>query len=106
MNTTQITITRHGIILDSQTSMTPDELCRSCEVEQETIVELVREGIVDPTAPDVLPWCFSGDTLPRVKRALRLQRDLELNLAGVAFALELLDEIEMLRSRLKGIAEH
>jgi chaperone modulatory protein CbpM len=33
-------------------------------------------------------------------KARRLQLDLGLNLSGVALALELLDEIEMLRSRV------
>jgi hypothetical protein len=33
-----------------------------------------------------------------VRRALRLQHDLELNLPGAALALELLDEIERLRA--------
>jgi chaperone modulatory protein CbpM len=101
MNPTQITVTKHGVILDAQTEVTLDELCQACRVEQKVIVALVSEGIVEPTLRDVIPWRFSGDTLPRVRRALRLQKDLELNLAGVAFALELLEEIEMLRTRLK-----
>jgi len=33
--------------------------------------------------------------------ALRLQRDLGLNLAGAALALELLDEVEALRAQLR-----
>lgn len=62
---------------------------------------MVSEGIVEPTEGNGLPWRFSADSLPRLKRALRLKRDLELNLTGVAFALGLLDEIEALGSRLK-----
>ena len=38
-------------------------------------------------------------------RAHRLQRDLGLNLAGVALALELLDEIEALRSRISALED-
>jgi chaperone modulatory protein CbpM len=34
---------------------------------------------------------------------MRLQRDLEMNLAGVALALDLLDEIESLRMRLRAM---
>ena len=37
----------------------------------------------------------------RARLALRLERDLELNLAGVALALELMDELEYLRRELK-----
>jgi chaperone modulatory protein CbpM len=37
----------------------------------------------------------------RARRALRLQRDLDLNLAGAALALDLLDEVEILRERVR-----
>jgi chaperone modulatory protein CbpM len=36
---------------------------------------------------------------------MRLQRDLHINLSGVALALELLDEIETLQSRLMCIEQ-
>ena len=36
---------------------------------------------------------------------MRLQRDLDLNLAGTALALDLLDELEQLRERLRAL-EH
>ena len=97
----QVNVTIRGVILDEQPEMTLEDLCRACRVEQQAIVALVEEGIVEPRARDSLPWSFSGTTLPRVARALRLQRDLELNPAGVAFALDLLNEIEDLRNRLK-----
>jgi chaperone modulatory protein CbpM len=37
----------------------------------------------------------------RVRSALRLQRDLGVNLAGIALALDLMEELEDLRSQLK-----
>jgi chaperone modulatory protein CbpM len=39
--------------------------------------------------------------LRRARLALRLERDLEINLAGVALALELMEELEYLRRKLK-----
>jgi len=39
----------------------------------------------------------------RARRALRLQRDLEIDLTGAALAVELLDEIESLRTRLRAV---
>jgi len=89
-----------GVILDEQSDISLDDMCRACRVEQKAIVALIDEGIVEPRARNESPWRFSGTTLPRVSRALRLQRDLELNPAGVAFALDLLNEIEDLRNRL------
>ena len=99
----QTNVTLSAVILDDQSDVTLEELCEACRVEQAVIIELVEEGIVEPMTEKVQPWRFSATTLPRVVRALRLQRDLELNLAGVAFALELIGEIETLRNRLKGM---
>jgi chaperone modulatory protein CbpM len=39
--------------------------------------------------------------LQRAKTAVHLQRDLDVNLAGVALVLDLLEEMEELRERVK-----
>jgi chaperone modulatory protein CbpM len=101
MMSKQTNVTLSAVILDEQSEVTMNEICEACRVEQSVIIALVEEGIVEPMTEKVQPWRFSATNLPRVVRALRLQRDLELNLAGVAFALNLIDEIETLRNRLK-----
>jgi chaperone modulatory protein CbpM len=71
-----------------------------CAVEERHIVEFVEEGVlhvVDISSE----WRFTGDAVRRTRLALRLERDLELNLAGVALAVELIDEISQLRRELK-----
>ena len=90
-----------GVILDEFTIVTIDDLCRTCRVDQAVIISLVDEGIVEPSSRDESPWRFSGSDLPLVLRAIRLQRDFELNPPGVAFALDLLDEIDLLRTQIK-----
>ena len=97
----QANVTLSAVILDDQSDVTLEELCQACRVDQSVIMALVEEGIVEPVAGNLRPCRFSETTLPQVVRALRLQRDLDLNLAGVAFALELIDEIESLRKRLQ-----
>lgn len=92
-----------GVILDEHTEVTLDDLCHACRVEQSSIIALVDEGIVEPRTRDIQPWRFSSTTLPRVARALRLQKDLDLNPPGTAFVLELLAEIETLQNRLNFI---
>ncbi|MFT5220881.1 MAG: chaperone modulatory protein CbpM [Planctomycetota bacterium] len=94
-------VTVSGVILDEHSEVTLDDLCRVCRVEQAIVLQLVEEGVLEPNARDVSPWRFSGTTVPLVAKALRLQRDLGLNLAGVAIALDLLDEIERLRKRIE-----
>jgi len=90
-----------GINLDEGECLSLDDLCRACAVHAEWVIALVEEGILEPSGPDPAQWRFSGTSLRRMKVALRLQQDLELNLAGVALALDLMDQIERLRGRLQ-----
>ena len=82
-----------GQILEDYDLITIGDLCRSCTVEVETVTLLVEEGILDPVGSDVEHWQFTVTSLRRVKTAIHLQRDLGVNLAGAALALELLDRI-------------
>lgn len=89
-----------GVILEEQKELTLADVSRSCAVHAEYIIELVEEGVLVPIGREPLRWRFTGSQMRRAGIALRLQRDLGLNLAGVALALELLDELNALRGRL------
>ncbi len=82
-----------GQVLEEFDMVTLEDLCRSCTIEVETVTLLVAEGILDPVGGDVEHWQFTVGSLRRVKTAIHLQRDLGVNLAGAALALELLDRI-------------
>ena len=94
-----------GQVIEEETLITLDELCRNCTLESEEVVTLVREGILDP-ADDSLDWThaarwrFHISSVWRVRTVVRLQRDLGVNLPGAALALELLDRIAELQRRL------
>jgi len=90
-------------ILEEQTQLTLADLCRACAVHAERIIELVDVGVLEPLGREPARWRFGGASLHRARMALRLQRDLDIDLAGAALALELLDEIESLRSRLRAL---
>ena len=90
-----------GMILDENAELTIEELCRSCSVHNELIVALVEEGVLTPVNRDDSACLFSGTSVDIVIKASRLQRDLDLNLPGVALALDLMQEIERLRERLR-----
>jgi chaperone modulatory protein CbpM len=79
--------------------LTIDELCLTCAVRSQYILELIQEGVIDPLN-DGNPedWRFSSLHERQTKLAWRLQRDLGVNMAGVALALQLLDELEELRA--------
>ncbi|MBE9568252.1 MAG: MerR family transcriptional regulator [Proteobacteria bacterium] len=89
-----------GYILEDEPRLTLRQLCDACAVRAEYIIELVDEGFIEPSGVERAHWCFNGVTVRRVQKAKRLQHDLGVNLAGVALAIELIDEIEFLRARL------
>ena len=78
-----------------------EDLCRSCVTGRETILSMVEEGILSPVDRSGVSWRFTGISVKRAKKAARLQRDFDLNMPGVALALELMDEIDRLRDRLR-----
>lgn len=95
------TKTMTGIVLDDQVHLTLQELCVACSGRSEWIIEFVEEGILQPVATERSQWRFPASSLSRARTAVRLQRDLGLNTAGVALALDLLDEIEDLRRQCR-----
>ena len=92
-----------GIILEEQTELTLAEVCRACAVHAEYIIELVEEGVIVPVGREPVSWRFTGVHMRRATVSLRLQRDLGINLAGVALALQLLDEIDSLHARINAL---
>jgi chaperone modulatory protein CbpM len=71
-----------------------------CQVDERHIVEFVEEGVLNVVEVRS-EWHFTGDALRRARLAVRLERDLELNLAGVALALDLIEELQRLRRELE-----
>ena len=93
-----------GELLDETTEITLAELTRTCRVHAEWVTELVQEGVIEPSGRGT-QWRFASTTIVRVERARRLQRDLGVNLAGIALALQLIDRIDALEARLRGFGD-
>ena len=77
------------------------ELCQSCGVRSDWVVELVNEGILEPKGPNPASWQFSAISITRTRIAWRLQNDLGVNRAGIAIALNLLEERREMHNRLQ-----
>ena len=92
-----------GDILEERDELSVADLCRMFAVEERHIVELVEEGVlgmrstVSVIEVDKTEWRFHGTEVRRARIALRLERDLGINVPGVALVLELLEELEQLR---------
>jgi chaperone modulatory protein CbpM len=94
-----------SVIVEESVQFTLDELGRATRTSTEWLVTLVHEGVLAPLPPPQAAGNphelrFGGDALRRARRAARLLRDFELNLSGVALALDLLDRIDALQQRI------
>ena len=88
-----------GEVVDDTMEITIVELCRSCAVETALVEAMIDEGILEPVGKRGNDWCFSYISVKRTRTVVRLQRDLGVNLAGAALAIELLERIERIRRR-------
>ena len=90
-----------GSVVEEEVTLTTVELSRACRTSEQQIEVWVYEGVLQPSGQTREDWRFGGDSLARMRRAARLMQDLDINSAGVALALDLLDRIAELESRLR-----
>jgi chaperone modulatory protein CbpM len=90
-----------GEILDETIELTLNDMAQRCAVETRIVIEMVEEGVLEPQGRRPEEWQFRGPDLIRLRRALRLQQDLEVNLPGIALTMDLLEELDELRARLR-----
>ncbi|PCI65907.1 MAG: MerR family transcriptional regulator [Piscirickettsiaceae bacterium] len=90
-----------GEVVEESEPLTLSQMSHICGASVERIVEIVEEGIVEPYGENIESWRFQGLCVQRVRFVLRMERDLGVNAAGSALALELLEELELLRGRLQ-----
>ena len=90
-----------GKLLEEDSEVSFAQLCEACEVHAESVEAMIEEGIVAPIGGGSKHWRFTRISVVRVRSVLRMQRDLHVNLAGAALALDLLERIEALNDRVK-----
>lgn len=90
-----------GDLLNDEFQLSLRDLCRACELPAEQVLAFIEEGVIEPHGPEPVQWRFQGICVRRVRRAYRLTEDLGVNLAGAALAVDLLEEIEQLKTRLR-----
>jgi chaperone modulatory protein CbpM len=74
-----------------------EELCDVTELTSHIVIEVVEHGIVEPRGNDPASWVFDIEMITVTKKAVRLHRDLGIDWTGIALAINLLDEVELLR---------
>ena len=95
-----------GTILEEESTLTLADLCLHCHTPAEIMIKLIDHGIISPCESEtsgrtVRQWHFQSNDLIRADKALRLKKDLGINLAGAALVLDLMDELTELRVQLR-----
>jgi MerR family transcriptional regulator/heat shock protein HspR len=78
-------------------------ISRQTSVSPALLRRYARLGIVAPSARRGRTALYREEDIARVRKAVRLTRDLGINLAGVEVVLRLTDEIHALRHELAGV---
>jgi chaperone modulatory protein CbpM len=68
------------------------DVCQLCLIDMTVVVELVELGVVDSRGSSPEEWLLPAASLPRLRVAGRLMRDLGVNVTGAALAVELLED--------------
>ena len=76
------------------------QVCEICGIEAVLVAELAAHGVINPPGGEPEMWSFSEHDLLRSQKAIRLRNDLGIDWAGLALALDLLEEIERLRAQV------
>jgi chaperone modulatory protein CbpM len=75
------------------------EFCHVAKIDEQLVMEFVEHGILE-TELGQDQWLFRSDALSRCLRAERMRQDLQLDLHGVALALQLIERNQKLRHRI------
>ena len=93
-------------LLDDSAPYRLRDLCDLCAVRAEFVTEMVDAGILEPAGAVPSRWRFTVQAAVRLRKAQRLQRDLDVNLAGIALALDLIDDLDAVRARVRTLELH
>ncbi len=95
-----------GQLLQQDQALSFEEFCHALDTENAVIIEMIEFSLLEPQGNSPETWSFDSICVTRAKRALHFQQDLEVNMAGIALALDLLDQIDALHNQLNILQKH
>lgn len=88
-------------VFEDDACLTLEELCAACAVEPHWVIHHVEEGLLPPLSGPVDNWRFSSASLTRTRRMRALERDFDAVPELAALMVDLLEEVDTLRARLR-----
>ena len=89
-----------GVLLDEAT-LTVEELAHACAVEPRWVEVRVQAGLLNFAAEETGAWRFASAQLVRARRLAALERTFEANEDVAALVVDLIEEVQQLRTRLQ-----
>jgi MerR family transcriptional regulator, heat shock protein HspR len=85
--------------------LTLDQLSDAAELHPDLVGKFIQYGLIEPAAAEAPRLLFPISSIERLRRIVRLRRDLGVNLAGVAVILEMRLHMEELQKELERLRQ-
>ena len=80
------------------------ELARACGIHPDIVDSFLTLGIIEPVSREPVLE-FDTTAILRIRRTIRMRRDLGVNYASAGIILDLVDEIDTLRDRIQELEQ-
>ncbi|HLB56982.1 MAG TPA: chaperone modulator CbpM [Coxiellaceae bacterium] len=87
-------------IIDNDHLLSLEEICRAIHADDDLIIQLIEYHVIQPKGSSKKNWQFDDLALKRARLARNFYYDLEVNLAGVALLIDMLEKIEELETHI------
>lgn len=94
------------VVVTENTTFSLTEVCEHFHIPRDLLAEIIDQGLLANQTTDLDKIMLDQQALHRLEIAFRLHRDLDLNLPGVALALELLEQMDKMRDELEILRRH
>jgi chaperone modulatory protein CbpM len=82
------------------------EFSEQYDVQEKMLFEMLEHSLIEPQELTAEGLYIDVRALRRMQSAVRLQRDLDINLPGIALVLELVEQLEHVRGELEILQRH
>lgn len=89
-----------GVLIDESTTFSYIEVCQKYHIPEKLLKEMMEHGIFSNKSTQIEHLQLNLKEIHKIESAFRLHQDLDINLAGVVLALELVEKIEQLDNEL------
>jgi MerR family transcriptional regulator, heat shock protein HspR len=95
----------HLLLNRSNSLVSVEQLAKAASLRPESVRKFVAVGLIEPSCHTWSGPLFPRSSLERLRRILRLRRDLGINLAGIAAVLDMRERIESLQEEVQRLRQ-